>query len=115
MGVATADALTRTLFDTDLNTFLTEKWDGRSTTRTDNSWEVTLSELLNWGSIRNMGMSTEYNLQKAIMFNLKRNWIEGVVQIGGIKVIDKLMQRGGVYRNFNKFVRGMGLGQMVKA
>lgn len=94
--------------------FLTERWDGKSTSASDNSWELTLAELLNYGKLQNMGMATGYSIPKAVRFNLKRNGIQAIGTIAGLKIGEKVLQKAGVFRNVNKVVRSIGLGQTVK-
>jgi len=99
---------------TSLMVFITERWDGRADSRTDNSWELTLSELLNFGGITNYGMATGYSIPKAIKYNLKRNAMQSIGTVIGLKVGEKVLQKAGVFRNINKVVRSAGLGQTVK-
>jgi len=108
------DALCRATMGTSLMVFLTERWDGKTDSRFDNSWELTLAELLNAGSITNMGMATGYSVPKAIKYNFKRNGFQAIGTVIGLKVGEKVLQKAGVFRNVNKVVRSIGLGQTVK-
>jgi len=107
------DALCRATMGTSLMVFLTERWDGKATSASDNSWEVTLAELLNFGKITNMGMY-KMTLPTAIKSNLRRHGMQSIGTIVGLKVGEKVLQKAGVFRNVNKVVRSIGLGQTVK-
>jgi hypothetical protein len=114
ISYVTLDALCRATMGTNLMVFLTERWDGKTDSRFDNSWELTLSELLNFGKITNMGMASGYTLPQAIKSNLRRHGVQAIGTIAGLKVGEKVLQKAGVFRNVNKVVRSIGLGQMVK-
>ena len=94
--------------------FLTERWDGKADSRTDNSWELTLAELFNYGKIYNYGMASNFTIPMAIKSNLRRHGLQSIMTIGGLKVGEKVLQKLGVFRNVNKVVRSVGLGQTVK-
>lgn len=100
---------------TDIQTFFLERWDGRSTSASDNSWEITLAELLNFGDLQNYGMSSSYTIPMAIKHNLRANGFGGIATILGTQVAAKMLGKAGLYRNFNKIVRQAGLGNLVKA
>jgi hypothetical protein len=90
LGYVSVDAMSKLIFGTSVPVFLTERWDGKASSYSDNSWEITLAELLN-------------------------NWLSSGMTLVGAKVVDTGLQRLGLYRNFNKFVRSIGMGQLVKA
>lgn len=79
------NALTQGLFDTNLKTFA----GFGSTKQYDNSWELTATELLGGIFGTNMGMAKEYDLMKAIRYNLKRNGGMMLAQIIGIPIAFK--------------------------
>ena len=115
MALITAGATTNALFDTDLQTFLMDRWDGSSSKATDNSWEITLAELINWGGISNMGMASNYTLPMAIKRNIKANAIPAVGAVIGAQVVNSLLKKSGLYRMLNKTARMVpAVGKMVK-
>ena len=109
-----ANALSTVLFDTDLRTFLFERWDGTWTARSDNSWEITLAELLNVGGISNMGMASNYSLGKAMAYNLKTNWPKAVGSVLIAGFANSVAKKMGVYRMLNRTVRTVGAGKLLK-
>ena len=46
--------------------------------------------------------------------NLTSNWWKGVAGLASIKVAEVALQRLGISRNFNKAVRSIGMGNLVK-
>lgn len=114
MTYITMNEVLKMTMGTDVMTFFTERWDGQSSSASDNSWEVTLSEILNWGDISNMGMASNFTLGKAMKKNFKDNALAGIGTIMAAKVAEKVLQKTGVFRTTNKLVRQAGLGQMVK-
>jgi len=52
---------------------------------------------------------------EAIMMNVRENAGMLIIQSIGLKIADKLITSSGAARNFNKVVRQLGLGQVVKA
>lgn len=94
-GLVAANAVTTGLFDTGLRTFLFEGWFGKGKSKaSDNSWEITLGELLTQPT---MGMAPnwqEAGLGAVIQRNLKRN---GMMAAGTLLVLpfaSKAIKRG---------------------
>ena len=114
VGLVGANALSTVLFDTDLRTFLFERWDGTWTARSDNSWEITLAALLNVGGIKNMGMASNYSLGKAVSYNLKTNWPKAVGSVLIAGFANSVAKKMGVYRMLNRTVRTVGAGKLLK-
>jgi hypothetical protein len=48
------------------------------------------------------------------MYNVRNGAGKAIVSSVGLKVGDKVAQKLGVYRGFNKLVRSVGLGDLVK-
>lgn len=101
------------MFKTNLPAFLTERWDPSAASSAGGSSAITLAEL--FGVVNdNFGMQADDKLSTVLMNNIKENWVQTLMTVGGIKVADKVMQQAGIFRNFNKVVRSVGLGQLVK-
>jgi len=77
---------------------------------------ITAFELFNWESGKAFSPSTSYGtgISDTIMNNVKQGAGQAIVASVGLKVGDKVMQKMGVYRSFNKLVRSVGLGDLVK-
>lgn len=122
VGIATAGALTNSLFGVGLVPFFTEGWDGKSE---GHSWELTLAELV--GRVANMGVygptSKKWTgdsdaggefVGKAIQHNLKK---QGPMAVGGllsVMAVNFGLKKIGGYRRLNRLVRQVGLGKVVK-
>lgn len=80
---------------------------------------ITMYELFNWtaGKAYATGESMQAygsGIGDTVMYNVKKGAGRAVVSTVGLKVGDKLAQKLGVYRGFNKLVRSVGLGDLVK-
>lgn len=107
------NAFTRTLFDTNLMTFLGLSNDfGPTHPKSNNSWEITLKELFT----ADKGVASTYTqgFTGAIERNIKTNFAKSVGMVVGAQAFAKVAKQMGVMRNLNKLVRGAGLGKVVK-
>jgi hypothetical protein len=77
---------------------------------------ITMYELFNWTEGKAYAPNTSYGsgLGDTVMYNIKNGAGRAVVSTVGLKVGDKVAQKLGVYRGFNKLVRSVGLGDLVK-
>lgn len=113
LSLVTMNAFTRTLFDTNLMTFLgLSKNFGPTYPATNNSWEITLKELFTPG----MGVASTYTqgFAGAVERNVKVNLGKSVAMVLGAQAFTKVAKQLGVMRNLNKLVRAGGLGKVVK-
>jgi hypothetical protein len=122
MGIVTANAVSQSLFSTNIGQFLTEGWDGKAEAH---SWELTLAELL--GVVTNMGVygptSKKWTgdadaggafVAKAIKRNIRK---EAPVAVGSVitaMLVNGGMKKFGAYRRLNRVVRQVGLGKVIK-
>jgi len=77
---------------------------------------ITAYELFNWTEGKAYSPNTNYGttIGDTVMNNVQRGLGKAVVSSVGLKVGDKVVQKLGVYRSFNKLVRSIGLGDLVK-
>jgi hypothetical protein len=86
----------------------------------NNSWEISLAEMLNLGDITGMGMSSSYasaatgGLSGAIKKNITDNALPAIGTVIGLTVGNALLKKAGTYRMATKLVRQVGLGKLVK-
>ena len=106
------NGLTQSLFGTNIQTFLTEGWNGKGRTEASNSsWEITLGELL---TMPNQGRYQGYQMSTAIKRNLGQHGVQSLVTIFGAKVVAGMLKNLGINRTLNKAVRSVGMGKAVK-
>ena len=74
------------------------------------SKQITLNEILS-----GMQHGTSFGIGEAIWENATTNAGKIVMQTVGLKIIDSIITSTGAARNFNKVVRSLKLGQVVKA
>ena len=89
------------------------------TTASDNSWEISLAEMLNLGSITGMGMASSWTntrggLSGAIQKNVMDNALPAIGTVIGVTVGNAVLKKAGTYRMANKLARQVGLGKLVK-
>lgn len=77
------------------------------------SARVTLQELLQGQTIGGSGKPSQ-DLMFNIKNNIKNNLGTGLMTIIGLQVANKLITKLGVSRSFNKTVRSVGMGDLVK-
>lgn len=83
---------------------------------------ITLYELFNWvpgkaysvTSETSMAASYGSGIGDTVLYNVQEGLPKAIVSSIGLKVGDKVVQKLGVYRSFNKLVRSIGLGDLVK-
>jgi uncharacterized membrane protein YqgA involved in biofilm formation len=122
IGIATAGALTNSLFGVGLVPFFTEGWDQK---KEGASWELTLAELV--GRVANMGVygptakgltgSSEAGgefVGWAIKKNLKSQGPMAIGGLLGVMAVNMGIKKIGGYRRLNRLVRQVGLGKVVK-
>nr|AIE98808.1 hypothetical protein [uncultured marine group II/III euryarchaeote KM3_100_D04] len=118
IGLMVANAASEAMFGAGIIPFLTEGWLTKRTGDTDNSWELSLAELLNLGNITRHGQSASYakkaGVGGAIKKNLRDNGAMAVGVIAGSAIANAALKKVGVYRMLNKTVRSIGLGKFVK-
>jgi hypothetical protein len=78
--------------------------------------QITAYELVNWTEGKAYSATSSYgsSIVDTVVYNLKNNAGAAIMQTIGLKVGDKVAQKLGVYRSFNKLVRSVGLGDLVK-
>ena len=122
IGIATASTLTKSLFDYNVGTWLTQGWDGQAEGA---SWSLTLPELL--GVVTNMGVYGATSQQvtgsstaggEYVMAAIKKNLREEAPKaIGGLvtlMIANGVLKKVGAYRRLNKITRQVGAGKLVK-
>ena len=112
----TLNAATQTAFEASPTQFFLGGLFGSSyfgTASGGSSQRVTLQELLQGQTIGGIG-KTSQDLMFNIKENIKRNLGTGVMTIIGLQVANKLITKLGVSRSFNKTVRSVGMGDLVK-
>ena len=77
------------------------------------SKRVTLQELLQGQTIGGSGKPSQ-DLMFNIRENIKNNLGTGIMTLLGIQVANKLITKFGISRSFNKTVRSVGMGDLVK-
>tara|TARA_R110001599_G_scaffold344762_1_gene568629 strand:- start:2108 stop:2536 length:429 start_codon:yes stop_codon:yes gene_type:complete len=77
---------------------------------------ITAYELFNWTEGKAYSPTSSYGsgLGDTVMYNVRNGAGKAIVSSVGLKVGDKVAQKLGVYRGFNKLVRSVGLGDLVK-
>ena len=56
----------------------------------------------------------DMTLTKQILMNVQKNAVSGILGMVGLRVANNLVTKLGVSRNFNKGVRAIGMGNLVK-
>ena len=74
---------------------------------------VTLQELLKGATLGSQGQAVR-PVTEDIQTNLKNNIGSGIMMILGLQVANKLITKLGVSRSFNRAVRSVGMGDLVK-
>ena len=77
------------------------------------SAQITLKELIGGQTIGGTGMASQ-DLMLNLQNNLKDNALMGIGSLIGLRVADKVITKFGVSRSFNKTVRSVGMGDLVK-
>jgi hypothetical protein len=123
-AIASAGAITNATMGMGLVPFLTEPSDWRSkSTASDNSWEISLRELVS----TNMGMDmSTYKSGKlafgkranplldAVKMNLKAHGMEAAMTLVAAKVAPKILNKTGVPRTVNRLLKNSGLGSIIQ-
>lgn len=73
---------------------------------------ISLREILEFNRYRGTGSTV--TLGEQVMANAKANAFTMVSGMAGLAVAKKVLPSTGIPRNFNKLVRSIGLGQVVK-
>lgn len=113
-----ASAATKAMFGTNLLPFLTEGWLTEKTTATDNSWELSMAELVNIAMGGTGSRSTIWQakgITGAIQHNLKNNTgaiATMVLAPAAFNVAKKLTARP--RRDANRLLKMTGLNTVVK-
>ena len=121
----TLNATTQTLFNTNpqeffLGGFLGSNFFGSGTG--GSSARVTLKEVLaGFTLVGGQGMYSTYapggvdqRIWPQIQENIRMNLGNGIIQIVGLTAANKILPKLGVTRAFNRTVRSIGMGQLVK-
>jgi len=114
VSLVTANALTQSMFGTNLRTFLLDGWMGDEGSRYqnfNNSWEMTLAEMLMKPT---QGRSADYSMGDVIKHNLSTHGAQQAMAIVGTKLAVGAVKKLGVGRSANKLARSIGAGKMVK-
>jgi hypothetical protein len=96
--------------------FLSGRVDGKFAPGADGTWTITLPELLGVGASNEFGgtYGGKENFMSAVKKNLDSNWFQSAGQIVMITAGNAVLKKMGLYRNMNKLIRGVGLGQLAK-
>ena len=118
VGLVSANALTKMTAGTNLIPFMVDGWFGATkSTSTDNSWELSLSELVGAGFGGNAGIASSYKWkgEGGIMGVVKRNASEygaaSVMTVIAAPIVAKMLRRFArtPIRQFNGLWKGAGL------
>lgn len=104
---------TETLFGTDPIGFVFGKKYGNPTKGYGNYQPGTALSLQELFSYKQLSTNPKPPLEQ-MKENVQANWAKGLMGIVGIKVADVAISKLGIARNFNKAVRSVGLGNLVK-
>lgn len=112
----TLNAATQTMFEATptqffLGGFLGSDYFGSASG--GSSKRVTLQELLQGQTIGGSGKASQ-DLMFNVKNNIKNNLGTGIMTLLGLQVANKLITKFGVSRSFNKTVRSVGMGDLVK-
>lgn len=97
-----------------LYNFLMDGTGKNASTYSDNSWEVSLAEII--GGYRNF-QSADWQkkpLTDLISYNLKKNGMGAFAQVIAGKVIVSVLKRMGVFRNLNKVNKMVGVEKVAR-
>jgi hypothetical protein len=108
-------------------TFLTDGYLNQQTSVGHGSNIITLKEVFSGQHLgpqfasdqamtyQGMGPTGEGGLGASVQENLMNNGAPAIIALIGLKVLDKGLQKVGLYRNFNKMVKDTGMKGTVKA
>jgi hypothetical protein len=119
-GVVLANAGTQLVFGTNAYNFLTDGWFGqKKTSRTDNSWEVSLHEIFQTaiGATDNYGASSSYEgLGGIIKYNLTHDAAPHVATLIATPILTRVLRKvmRKPIRMGNKALKMAGLRGMVR-
>jgi hypothetical protein len=116
LSYLTLNAATQTAFNTNpqqffLGGFLGSNYFGSASGGSSSA--VTLQELLKGVTLGSQGQAVR-PVTEDIQKNIKDNLGSGIMMILGLQVANKLITKLGVSRSFNKAVRSVGMGDLVK-
>jgi hypothetical protein len=116
LSYLTLNAATQTAFGTNpqqffLGGFLGSNYFGSASGGSSSA--VTLQELLKGVTLGSQGQAVR-PVTEDIQNNIKNNLGSGIMMILGLQVANKLVTKLGVSRSFNKAVRSVGMGDLVK-
>ena len=107
------DALSKATFGMPLYNFLFDKA-GSNSTFSDNSWEVSLSEILN--GYRNTQHSSWQSrpFTDVIKYNLKLNGTSAIAQVIAGNIAVSVLKKTGVFRYLNKANQMLGVDKSLR-
>ena len=116
LSYLTLNAATQTMFEATptqffLGGFLGSEFFGSASG--GSSKRVTLQELLQGQTIGGWGKASQ-DVMFNVKNNIKNNLGTGIMTLLGLQVANKLITKFGVSRSFNKTVRSVGMGDLVK-
>jgi hypothetical protein len=123
VSVAVADATTKALFGTNVWNWLTDGWFGRApTAATNNSWEISLYEIVNTATGGIMGPTGQHGFGssgkglkfgESVQKNLKANGAMAIGTVIAAPIAGKLLKRlaRGPIRDANKMLKWSGISQ----
>lgn len=108
------DALSKATVGMPLYNFLMDGTGKNATSYSDNSWEISLAEIL--GGYRNFQSSDwqKKPLTDLIAYNFKKNGLGAFGQVIAGKVIANVLKRMGVFRNLNKVNKMVGVEKVAR-
>jgi hypothetical protein len=119
-ALISANAVTNGLMGMGIVPFLSEGWFGQKrSAASDNSWEISLSELfmknLNMDKSQSNSFGNQPNpLMAAFARNLRVNGASSAIALFGAAAVPKVLSKTGVLRSGNKLLKQAGLGGVVQ-
>jgi len=114
VGVISAGAITKTLFDTNLQTFLFGR-PGPSLSA-EGSYQISLQELLfhKTAGASQSSFDAVGGLGGIMARNMRVNWMSAVPILIGTVAVPKIISKMGINRNINKSIKALGMGGLFQ-
>ncbi len=113
------NALTTSLFGTNLVQFTTGKVNGKYNPGADGYQILTLPEIIGftkngWNADNVGGAYGSKTFQDTLMYNLRMNGAQAIGTVIAAKAATKVLQKMGVFRDLNALNRALGVGDLAR-
>lgn len=113
------NALTTSLFGTNLVQFTTGKVNGKYNPGADGYQILTLPEIIGftkngWNADNVGGNYGTKTFQDTLMYNLRTNGAQAIGTVIAAKAATKVLQKMGVFRDLNSLNRALGVGDLAR-